>query len=89
MVPASPSGLVALTTPSTVSSPSHPVGRRQEADREVGSRAGEVKRVEVRIVEARRFSQLRGAPPPRLDRIGLVHPADVHHLLPQPLERRA
>ena len=63
-------------------------GAREEADGEVGARAGEVERIQVERVEAvRHLPDLVDPLPPGRGGIGLVQPADVDDVLPQLLER--
>ena len=65
-----------------------PGRRRQEADAQVGAGPANVEPVEVERVQ-RRLRPLDLSHPlaPGRDRVGLVQPAHVRDLLPQPLER--
>jgi hypothetical protein len=60
----------------------------KQADRQIRPRPLEVQRVEAASVQPpRRRSQRAGPLVPGRDRIGLVEPADVLDLLPEPVER--
>ena len=66
-----------------------PARGRQEADAQVGARPLEVQRVEAQLAEPLADAGEHVlALPPRRDGIGLVEPAHVQDLRPQPLERR-